>query len=112
MILNKRIKRVLFQNKMQYIGLIFLVALSISLYSIFGSLASNFNEATDTYNNKTNIEDAKFLTLKEVDINKIEDMFNVSLEKRYEVDVDFKESTIRLIELSSEINKPLIIEGE
>ncbi len=111
MILNKRIRRVLFQNKMQYIGLIFLVALSISLYSIFGSLASNFNEATDTYNNKTNIEDAKFLTLKEVDINKIEDMFNVSLEKRYEVDVDFKESTIRLIELTDEINKPLIIEG-
>ncbi|MCX7694875.1 MAG: FtsX-like permease family protein [Caloramator sp.] len=111
MILNKRIKRVLFQNKTQYIGLIFLVALSISLYAIFGSLAFNFNEATSTYNSKTNIEDAKFLTLKEVDIDKIKGLYNVNLEKRYEVDVNFKNSTLRLIELTGEINKPLIIEG-
>ncbi|WDC84656.1 hypothetical protein PL321_02870 [Caloramator sp. mosi_1] len=81
MILNKRIWRVLFQNKMQYLGLMFLVALSISLYAIFGSLAFNFNEATESYNSKTNIEDAKFLTYKEVDVDKLESIFNVALEK-------------------------------
>ncbi|GFR36174.1 ABC transporter permease [Thermobrachium celere] len=111
MILNKRIKRVIALNKAQYIGLIFLVALSISLYTIFSSLAFNFNKATSDYSRTTNIEDAKFLTLKDLDINYIENTFNVEIEKRHEVDVSYKSSTIRLIELTNKINIPLMIEG-
>lgn len=109
--LNKRIKRVIFSNKVQYIGLTFLVALSITMYTLFSSLAFNFNKANTNYDKNTNIEDAKFLTLKELDIENLESLFDIEIEKRHEVDTNYKDSEIRLIENTNKINTPLIIEG-
>ncbi|MCX7951705.1 MAG: ABC transporter permease, partial [Clostridiales bacterium] len=109
--LNKRIKRVILSNKVQYIGLTFLVALSITMYTLFSSLAFNFNKATENYDKNTNIEDAKFLTLKELDIEKLESAFDIKIEKRREVDTNYKDSEVRLIEKTTKINTPLIIEG-
>lgn len=109
--LNKRIKRVIFSNKVQYIGLTFLVALSITMYTLFSSLAFNFNKANINYDKNTNIENAKFLTLKELDIENLESLYDIEIEKRHEVDTNYKDSEIRLIENTNKINIPLIIEG-
>ncbi|ACA44643.1 ABC transporter permease [Clostridium botulinum] len=112
MVLSKRIKRVIKSNKGSYIGCTLLVLLSCILFSSFNiafrNIDKNFKEFVKDYN----IDSAKFMVNKPIeDIKNIEDKFNLSLEKRYEMDYNLDDSTLRIFSKTSKINKPYIIQG-
>ncbi|KEI97735.1 ABC transporter permease [Clostridium botulinum] len=112
MVLSKRIKRVIKSNKGSYIGCTLLVLLSCILFSSFNiafrNIDKNFKEFVKDYN----IDSAKFMVNKPIeDIKNIEDKFNLSLEKRYEMDYNLDDSILRIFSKTSKINKPYIIQG-
>ncbi|KRU30385.1 ABC transporter permease [Clostridium sporogenes] len=112
MVLSKRIKRVIKSNKGSYIGCTLLVLLSCILFSSFNvafrNIDKNFKEFVKDYN----IDSAKFMVNKPIeDIKNIEDKFNLSLEKRYEMDYKLDDSTLRIFSKTSKINKAYIIQG-
>ncbi|NFD90373.1 FtsX-like permease family protein [Clostridium botulinum] len=112
MVLSKRIKRVIKSNKGSYIGCTLLVLLSCILFSSFNiafrNIDKNFKEFVKDYN----IDSAKFMVNKPIeDIKNIEDKFNLSLEKRYEMDYNLDDSTLRIFSKTSKINRPYIIQG-
>ncbi|MHB9945920.1 ABC transporter permease [Clostridium botulinum] len=112
MVLSKRIKRVIKSNKGSYIGCTLLVLLSCILFSSFNiafrNIDKNFKEFVKDYN----IDSAKFMVNKPIEnIKNIEDKFNLSLEKRYEMDYNLDDSTLRIFSKTSKINKAYIIQG-
>ncbi|ACO86428.1 ABC transporter permease [Clostridium botulinum] len=112
MVLSKRIKRVIKSNKGSYIGCTLLVLLSCILFSSFNiafrNIDKNFKEFVKDYN----IDSAKFMVNKPIEnIKNIEDKFNLSLEKRYEMDYNLDDSTSRIFSKTSKINKAYIIQG-
>ncbi|MFV3012215.1 ABC transporter permease [Clostridium botulinum] len=112
MVLSKRIKRVIKSNRGSYIGCTLLVLLSCILFSSFNiafrNIDKNFKEFVKNYN----IDSAKFMVNKPIeDIKNIEYKFNLSLEKRYEMDYNLDDSTLRIFSKTSKINKAYIIQG-
>lgn len=112
MVLSKRIKRVIKSNKGPYIGCTLLVLLSCILFSSFNIAFRNIDKNFKKFVKDYNIDSAKFMVNKPIeDIKNIEDRFNVSLEKRYEMDYNLDDSTLRVFSKTSKINKANIIQG-
>ncbi|WP_434296532.1 FtsX-like permease family protein [Clostridium sporogenes] len=113
MILSKRIKRVIKSNKGSYIGCTLLVLLSCILFSSFNiafrNIDKNFKEFVKDYN----LDSVKIMVNKPIDnIEKLEEEFNISLEKRYEMDYSLDDNTtLRIFSKTSKINKSYIIQG-
>ncbi len=113
MILSKRIKRVIKSNRGSYIGCTLLVLLSCILFSSFNvafrNIDKNFKEFVKDYN----LDSAKIMVNKSIDnIEKLEEKFNISLEKRYEMDYSLDDNTtLRIFSKASKINKSYIIQG-
>ncbi|WP_251859664.1 FtsX-like permease family protein [Clostridium sp. Marseille-Q2269] len=113
MILSKRIKRVIRSNIASYIGCTLLVLLSCMLFSSFNvafrNIDKNFNDFIKDYN----LDSAKVMVDKPIDnIALLEKKFNISLEKRYEMDYNLNnDTTLRIFSKTSKINKSYVIEG-
>lgn len=113
MVLNKRIFRVLLKQKAIYIGSIVLVMLSSLLYSNLNIAMKNVEKNKDLFLGKTNVEDAKVILQRPIDdIKKLEDEFNISIEKRRQFDAKISENTtLRVFEKTNKVDIPYIVEG-
>jgi len=75
----------------------------------FINIDKNFKEFVKDYN----LDSAKIMVNKSIDnIEKLEEKFNISLEKRYEMDYSLDDNTtLRIFSKASKINKSYIIQG-
>jgi len=75
----------------------------------FRNIDKNFKEFVEDYN----LDSAKIMVNKSIDnIEKLEEKFNIYLEKRYEMDYSLDDNTtLRIFSKTSKINKSYIIQG-
>ncbi|EJO5347606.1 FtsX-like permease family protein [Clostridium botulinum] len=112
MVLSRRIKRVIKSNKGSYIGCTLLVLLSCILFTSFNVAFRNIDKNFKEFIKDYNLHSAKIMINKPIeDIKNIEDKFNISLEKRYEMDYSLDHATLRIFSKTSKINKSYIIKG-
>lgn len=113
MVLNKKVKRTIWENKSKYIGAIILVILSCAVYVSFNLCGPSIKTGVERFRKDTNLEDANFNVNKRIsDIEAIESKFNVMLEQMKSYEYKYGESaTLRIFKESSKINKYEIKKG-
>lgn len=104
--------RVVWRNKSQFIGIIFLTFLAALAYVLFNLMVAEVNVNYYQFIKRTNQEDFNFITSQPVEIKKIESDYGIQLEERLSWDCEFNNKTIRFFEISSKINKPEVTEGK
>jgi putative ABC transport system permease protein len=114
MVLNKRIKRVLFENKAQYIGIAVLIIISSFLFTYMGQFAGNFKRLAYNFTENYIIEDASFETDRKIEnLEKLEATSDALIEEYKTADYKLSdELTIRLLSNNKKINLTAVTEGE
>lgn len=110
--LNKIPLRIMFRNKSQFFGIIFLVFLASFFYSLFSILISNIDMNYKDFVDKYKQESFHFITLIPINVEEISNKFNLEIEERFSWDYEYDSKTLRIFSLSSKVNKPLISEGK
>jgi len=113
MILNKRIRRVILQNKAQYLGAIVMVVLSCMLFTLLNVIAVRLETNLTSFITHANLEDAKVILQKPLTGEQaLEEQFDIRIEERRELDLIWQDNaTLRLFERSEQVNIPAIVEG-
>ncbi|ARU61553.1 hypothetical protein CBW65_11430 [Tumebacillus avium] len=113
MSLNKRIWRIIQQNKAQYVSSMVLVALSCLLFTLLSVMAFNLQTNEEQFIKDYALEDVKTVVQLPIpNIPEVEQAFGVQIEPRYEFDVEWKpQVTLRLFDESAKVNVPALIEG-
>lgn len=113
MVINKKIKRTILENKSQYIGSLILIIISCLLFTMFNQLAQNMSYITSAFITDYKQEDASFITSSPLDgILDLEDKFNATIEESLILDYNFAEGkVIRLFSENTKVNIPAIVEG-
>lgn len=111
--LNKRIHRILLENKAQYIGSLILILISSFLFTFMGQFASNFGRLAKEFQRDYNQEDASFVTDKEIpDIQTLAAEGNAVIEETYTLDYILSEGiTLRLFSDNKKINLTAVTQG-
>ncbi|MFL0194051.1 ABC transporter permease [Clostridium sp. WILCCON 0269] len=114
MIINKKIKRTIMENKSQYIGSIMLIIISCMLYTMLNQLSTNMAGMTSSFEKNYVQEDASFVTNNKLnDINNLESKFNASIEECNTFDYQIsKDKILRIFSENTKVNIPAIIEGK
>lgn len=114
MVINKKIKRTMLENKSQYMGSLLLIILSCLLFTMFNLLSSNISNISSSFEKNYNQEDANFtLNRKLNSINSLETKFNMNIEETRSVDYPVSSGNIlRIFSQNTKINIPAIIEGK
>lgn len=118
MVINKKIKRTIRENKSQYVSSLVLIILSCFLYTTFNQLTSNLNYIKDSFNKNYVQEDAEFtIDSKLYNIPKLESRFNMIIEEtgsfEYTVSKDKtkNDKILRVFTENTKVNIPAITEG-
>lgn len=114
MTLNKRYKRSIGKNLSFYVSIILLTALVTCMHVAFDSSYGVQQESFDKLVDEARLEDAEFVTMMPLeDMEKIEDEYDVELEKQdyIDINVDGSEAEVRVFANDNEINKIRIQEG-
>ena len=113
MVINKRIKRVLLENKAQYIGSILLIVFSCLLFTGMVLLGANLERLTNDFENRYVQEDASFTTVKSIDnLQELELASDAVIEEGKTFDHVLSEGiTLRIFSKNDKVNIPAIIEG-
>ncbi|MCX7747763.1 MAG: ABC transporter permease [Clostridia bacterium] len=113
MILNRKIRRTILENKSRYFGAFLLVFFSCMLYISFTICGPGIKESVDQFRKDSEMEDANFILQKPIaHIGEIESKFNVVLEERLFRDYQYdKDSTLRVFSETRKVNKYQVIEG-
>ena len=113
MVINKRIKRVFFENKPQYIGAVLLIVLSCLLFTSMVLVGSNLKRLTNEFANGYVQEDASFTAGQSIDnIQELELAGDAVIEEGKSFDYSLSEGiTLRVFTKNDKINIPAIIEG-
>lgn len=114
MIVNRKIKRTILENKSQYLGSLILIILSCLLYTMFNLLSLNMTEISSSFEKNYNQEDSSFITDKKLsNIKTLESMFNIGIEETKTVDYSVsKDKTLRIFSRNTKVNIPAIVEGK
>lgn len=114
MIVNRKIKRTMLENKSQYLGSLILIILSCLLYTMFNLLSLNMTEISSSFEKNYNQEDSSFITDKKLsNIKTLESMFNISIEETKAVDYSVsKDKTLRIFSRNTKVDIPAIVEGK
>lgn len=119
MIINKKIKRTMMENKSQYIGSLILIIISCLTYTMFNQLTSNLTAIKSSFEKNYVQEDSNFIIDKKIiNIPKLESKFNMIIEETgtfdYSNSKDKKsnDKTIRVFSENKKVNIPAIIEGK
>lgn len=116
MILRKSILRHVKEKKFQYVGVIILLMVSITLYVSMSMAISTLDKRNGEFKESYHQEDFHFILGNDVDQEQLhtwEKENNLELEKRQHTDVTFKEdATLRLFSITDKVNVPYISEGE
>ncbi|AAK79501.1 MULTISPECIES: ABC transporter permease [Clostridium] len=113
MVINKKIKRTMLQNKSQYIGSLALIIISCMLYTMFNQLAVNMDKMTSSFERNYVQDDASFIVDKTINNpKKLEEKFNMKLEKSGSFDYEIsKGKTLRIFSENRKIDIPAVISG-
>lgn len=114
MVINKKIKRTMLENKSQYLGSFLLVILSCLLFTMFSLLSDNMSNISSSFEKNYKQEDANFMVNKKIDnIPTLEAKFNMSMEETKSVDYTVSNQKIlRIFSENTKIDIPAIIKGK
>lgn len=104
--------RIIWRNKSQFFGIIFLTFLAAMAYVLFNLLVTEVNTNYHSFIERTNQEDFHFITTKPTNIGEVERKYEVQVEERLSWDYVSGDKTIRFFNISSKVNKPDITEGK
>lgn len=109
MVINKQIKRQIFKNKFQYLGLILIILLSAFCFTLFELLGNNFENVINDYSKNYVQEDLSFNSNKKIEnLQKIEKEFNLKIEENNSFDYSFENKTLRLFNYNKKVNLPAV----
>ena len=113
MVINRKIIRSFKYNKSRYLGLIILIIISCMLFTAFQISAPNALEQIENFFQDTNVEDASFSLHSPLsNIDALESAFNIEIEEVKQLDYLYdNESTLRIFQVTSKINKYAVIDG-
>lgn len=113
MIINKKIKRTMRENKSQYIGSVILIVLNCLLFTMMGQLASNMTSMTNSFVTDNVQEDASFVTsIPLTNIAELESRFDAKIEEGSTFDYTFDNGkTLRIFSENTKVNIPAILKG-
>jgi putative ABC transport system permease protein len=113
MVLSKKIKRTIFENKSPFIGSLVLIVISCMLYIMLNMLAANMSESVNSFESDCVQEDASFVTLSDIgNITELENMFDAKIEQGASFDYNLTEDkTVRVFRENDKVNLPAVIQG-
>lgn len=112
MVINKKIKRTMFENKSRYIGSFILILISCMLFTAFKISLPSVKQSVDKFKIDNNVEDAYFIVQEPLEnIEKLEKEYNLILEERKSLDYSFDNSTLRLLRETDKLNKYQVTKG-
>lgn len=114
MVINKRIKRVLLENKSQYIGSIVLIIFSCFAFTLMSQFAINFERLANEFQDEYVQEDATFTTYEGIDnLQELESEANAVIEEGKTFDYKLSEGqTLRIFSQNDRVNLPAILDGK
>jgi len=114
MVVNKRIKRILLENKAQYIGSIVLIILSCFAFTLMSQFAGNFERLAREFQDGYVQEDAAFTTDQKIgNLHELESAANAVIEEGITFDYTLSEGeTLRIFSENDRVNLPAIIDGK
>ncbi|QHQ59761.1 FtsX-like permease family protein [Anaerocolumna sedimenticola] len=114
MIINKKIKRTMFQSKSQYFGSFVLIVISCLLFTMFNMLSDNMSNITSSFEDTYVQEDANFITDSILtNIPELEEKFDILLEGSSTIDYTLSDNKIlRIFSENTKVNLPAIIKGK
>ncbi|KUO59885.1 MAG: hypothetical protein APF84_03125 [Gracilibacter sp. BRH_c7a] len=114
MAINKRIKRVLLENKAQYIGLILLITFSCFTFTLMSQFAENFERLANEFQVGYVQEDAAFTTNQRIsNLQELELAGNAMIEEGFTFDYTLAEGkTLRIFSYNDRVNIPAILDGK
>ncbi|MCA0982832.1 ABC transporter permease [Halobacillus yeomjeoni] len=115
MILRKSILRTIKEKKFQYIGVVFLLVLAVTLYTSLSMAISTLDQRNRIFKNDYKQETFHFMTrepLKNSQLQELESEYDVTLEERRFQDLDIdQDAVLRLFNTSEEVNVPFVSQG-
>ncbi|WP_042273348.1 hypothetical protein [Faecalimicrobium dakarense] len=110
--LNKSILRVMKENWGQYIGMLYMLILSVFLFVALTITAQNLKYNKDMYVKNNVQEDLEFYTTNKIDnISKIEDKFDLKLQETLVKEHEYGDKTLRLFTPNEKVNITAVLEG-
>lgn len=110
--LNKSILRVMKENMGKYLGMLYMLILSVFLFVSLNLTAQNLRYNKDEYVTKNVQEDLEFYTLNKIDdISKIEDKFDLKMDETLVKDYKYNGKTLRLFTPNDKVNITAVLEG-
>lgn len=113
MVINKKIKRTMLENRAQYFGSLVLIIISCMLYTMFNQLTSSMNNISTSFEKNYVQEDANFITDKRLqDMASIEKKFNMLIEESGSLDYKVSEGkTLRIFSENNKVDIPAVVKG-
>ena len=114
MVINRRIPRVLFENRTQYIGSVILIIFGSFLFTLLGQFAMNFERMTIAFQNGYKQEEASFTTESKLEnLQELESAAGVTIEEGLSFDYTIAEGKkLRIFSRNQRINLPAVIAGK
>lgn len=113
MVLNRRVLRILKENKLRYLGIFMLILLGSYTFVVAAGLSQNLANLVTTFTEEHMQEDLSFSTDRAIiDRVALEKEFNAIIEEYRSFDVDLSDTlTLRLLSKTERLNIPAVIEG-
>ncbi|KYH35464.1 FtsX-like permease family protein [Clostridium tepidiprofundi DSM 19306] len=114
MVIDRKVKRVMFKNKSQYLGSIMLIIISCMLFSVFNIPGNNIINNLSEFRKNYILEDASFVTQNPIsNISEIENNYNAILEERKLFDYKIDGNTeLRVLKKTDKIDKYVVVKGK
>ncbi|MER0280423.1 FtsX-like permease family protein [Clostridioides difficile] len=110
--LNKSILRVMKENRGQYIGMLYMLILSVFLFVALTITAQNLKHNKDMYVKNNVQEDLEFYTSNKIDnIREIEDKFDLKFQETLVKEYKYGDKTLRLFTPNKKVNITAVLEG-
>ncbi|MGX8125420.1 FtsX-like permease family protein [Clostridioides difficile] len=110
--LNKSILRVMKENRGQYIGMLYMLILSVFLFVALTITAQNLKYNKDMYVKNNVQEDLEFYTSNKIDnIREIEDKFDLKFQETLVKEYKYGDKTLRLFTPNKKVNITAVLEG-
>lgn len=113
MVLNRRILRILKENKLRYLGIFMLILLGSYTFIVAAGLSQNLANLVTTFSEEHMQEDLSFSTDRAItDRVSLEKQFNAVIEEYRSFDADLSDTlTLRLLSKTERLNIPAVLEG-
>lgn len=112
--LNKRVLRILKENKLRYLGLLILIILGSFTFIVATGISQNLATLVTTFTEGYKQEDISFRANKAItDMVELEKEANAIIEESKSFDAELSDSlTLRLLSKTEKLNIPAVIEGQ